>query len=133
MNSSGFPHLRQLRTDIGMTQEAFAESIGISKTTYNNYETGAREPRSDFWEKVSREYNVTVDFLLGLSNEKHNSPKIKNSPTSVQSKAGEKDIFADELIENYKALNREGQRKLIDYSKDLISGGRYAALKEDAV
>ena len=77
MNSSGFPHLRQLRTCLGMTQEAFAKSIGISKTTYNNYETGAREPRSDFWEKVSKEYNVTVDFLLGLSNEKHNSLEIK--------------------------------------------------------
>lgn len=67
MKNSGFPNLRALRIDLEMTQEEFATSLGISKTTYNNYEIGTREPRSDFWEKVAQKYNVTVDYLLGLS------------------------------------------------------------------
>lgn len=126
MSSSGFPHLRQLRIDLGMTQEAFAKSIGMSKTTYNNYETGAREPRSDFWEKVARKYSVTVDFLLGLSDEKFFVPvKVKTEEMTDGEKL---------LLSNYHALNSEGRQRLIDYSEDLISSGNYAdtAVEEDA-
>ena len=107
-----------------MTQEVFAKSIGISKTTYNNYETGAREPRSDFWEKVAKKYNVTIDFLLGLSDKKFTTP--------AGTEVGDRDIFADELMKNYASLNCDGRQKLVDYSKDLVSGGRYAAVEKDA-
>lgn len=127
MSNSGFPHLRQLRIDLGMTQEAFAKSIGMNKTTYNNYETGAREPRSDFWEKVAKKYRVTVDFLLGLSDEKSSAPaKVKAEETTVDEKR---------LLKNYHELNSEGHQKLIDYSDDLVLSGRYtntSAVEEDA-
>ena len=34
-------------------------------TTYNNYETGAREPASDFLILISEKFGVSVDYLLG--------------------------------------------------------------------
>ena len=51
-----------------MTQAEFGESVGIAKSTYNNYETGIRDPKSDFWIAVEKKYGVTIDYLMGYSN-----------------------------------------------------------------
>lgn len=64
-----FGNLKKLRERLGMTQEEFAASLGLSKTTYNNYETGVRDPKSAFWKKVASKYDVTIDYLLGLVSE----------------------------------------------------------------
>ena len=59
-------NLKAFRESIGMTQKDFAESIGVAKTTYNNYEKGIRDPKSDFWIAVSRKYGVSINYLLGF-------------------------------------------------------------------
>ncbi len=64
------------RKSLKMTQKAFAESIGVSRTTYNNYETGVREPKSDFWIAISNKYNVTVDYLMGVSDDPKGSDGV---------------------------------------------------------
>lgn len=66
-----FNNLKELRVSLGLTQEEFGRSLGLAKTTYHNYETGLREPRSDFWSFVSKKYDVTIDYLLGLSPDPH--------------------------------------------------------------
>ena len=43
-----FPRLKEFRESLGLTQEEFGRSIGVAKSTYNNYEVGIREHRSDF-------------------------------------------------------------------------------------
>lgn len=111
MNGLGFPNLRQLRINLKMTQEDFAKSLGISKTTYNNYETGTREPRSDFWEKVSKKYGVTVDFLLGISNENISRP-IKTEINALN----EQEL---EHIKKYRSLTDRG-RKAVDAVTEVL-------------
>lgn len=43
-----FDNLVSFRKSIGLDQKEFAESIGYKRTTYSNYESGLREPGSDF-------------------------------------------------------------------------------------
>lgn len=64
-----YENLKKLRESMGLTQEDFAASLGLSKTTYNNYENGVRDPKSPFWTLVANKYHVTVDYLLGLVSE----------------------------------------------------------------
>lgn len=66
-----YVHLKELRESLGMTQEEFGKSIGIAKSTYNNYEKGIRDPKSDFWITVAKKYGVTIDYLMGYTNEPH--------------------------------------------------------------
>lgn len=76
-----YGNLRIFRESLGMTQKEFAASLSIGLTTYNGYETGARDPKSDFWVAVATKYQVTVDYLMGFSNDPHKtSDKIKNAP-----------------------------------------------------
>lgn len=70
-----YQNLKALRDSLNMTQEEFGKSIGLAKSTYNNYETGARKPKSDFWIAIAQKYNVSIDYLMGIEN-----PQNENQP-----------------------------------------------------
>lgn len=57
--------LREIREGTGMNKKEFSEYLNMKYTTYNNYETGAREPASDFLILISEKFGVSVDYLLG--------------------------------------------------------------------
>lgn len=63
--------LTQLRKDAGYsTRNEFADKLGIPSTTLRNYETDVREPGHTFLKQMSEMFNVSVDYLLCLTNEK---------------------------------------------------------------
>lgn len=57
--------LRCLREIRGLTQKEAAKRMGISRTTYSNYESGNREPDIDTLVKIADFYEVSIDFLVG--------------------------------------------------------------------
>ena len=50
--------LKMLRESLSMNKKEFANYLGVKYTTYNGYETGAREPASDFLIKISKTRNI---------------------------------------------------------------------------
>lgn len=56
--------LKELREKSGYNKKEVAEKLGMPYTTYNNYETDAREPGSDTLRKISQLYSVSIDYLL---------------------------------------------------------------------
>ena len=66
-----YPRLRDLREDADLTQVQLVEILGMQKTTYTNYEQGKRE--IPFWLviKLAKFYNVTIDYIAGLTNQPH--------------------------------------------------------------
>ena len=62
--------LKEIRETTGMNKKEFAQYLGMKYTTYNNYETGAREPSSDFLILISTKFDVSVDYILGTQDEK---------------------------------------------------------------
>ena len=63
-----YQRIRDLREDADKTQQQVAEDIGMWLNTYRNYETGKREPPFDFVIALARYYNVSLDYLAGLTN-----------------------------------------------------------------
>lgn len=57
--------LRALRRAAGMTQQEVAEHLGIQRSTYSYYETGAIEPSLPTLQRIAAEYRVTTGYLLG--------------------------------------------------------------------
>ena len=53
------------RKNIGMTQKALAEKLGIAASTLNGYEKGNHKPDSEILIAVSNITGCTVDYLLG--------------------------------------------------------------------
>lgn len=62
--------LRLLRKERNWSIADVAEKISIGKATYGGYETEYRQPPIEKLEKISELYNVSVDYILGLSDER---------------------------------------------------------------
>lgn len=96
-----YKNLKAFRQSLDMSQKEFAASLGIGYTTYNGYETGAREPKSDFWIAIAKKYGVTIDYLMGYSNSPHKTAGKWPAPLSSG---------ALQLAQDYDKLDRWGQR-----------------------
>lgn len=63
-----YKRIRDLREDRDLKQRELAEVLNCSQRVYSNYELGQRDIPTDILIKLSQFYNVSVDYLLGLSN-----------------------------------------------------------------
>ncbi len=63
-----YPRLRDLREDRDLTQDELVKILNMHKTTYTNYEQGKREPPFELIIKLAKFYNVTIDYIAGLTN-----------------------------------------------------------------
>lgn len=68
-----YKRIRDLREDRDLTQKDMAEALRYSQQVYSNYELGQRDIPTDILIKLSKFHNVSVDYILGISN----NPKIK--------------------------------------------------------
>ena len=66
--------LKASRKEVGLTQVELAEILKVSKGTVGMWETGKREPKFDAMAHLSRVLNKSVDYLLGLSENKSPHP-----------------------------------------------------------
>lgn len=63
-----YPRIKDLREDSDLTQAKIAEILFMHKTTYVRYETGEREIPLNIAVLLAKYYNVSLDYLAGLSN-----------------------------------------------------------------
>ena len=64
-----YTRLRDLREDNDLTQTQLVEKLGMHKTTYTNYEQGYREIPSYLVIELAKLYNVTIDYIAGLTDD----------------------------------------------------------------
>ena len=62
--------LRDLREDHDLTQLQCAKLAYISKNSYIRYENGERIPPLDVIVTLARYYDVSVDYIAGLTSDK---------------------------------------------------------------
>lgn len=63
----GYRRIRNLREDRDLTQREIAAYLNCSQRVYSNYELGQRDIPTDILIRLSAFYNVSVDYLLGLT------------------------------------------------------------------
>ena len=59
--------LRSLREDFDKTQQEIADILGTSQTMYARYERGANEMPIRHFIKLARYYDVSLDYICGLT------------------------------------------------------------------
>lgn len=72
--------LKILRTEAGLTQEEFGIPYSLKKSTVSQYESGASRPDDELKKRIALDYNVSIDWLLGLTNIR-NMDKTEKEPT----------------------------------------------------
>lgn len=62
--------IKSLRLSAGLTQEEFGKKFGIVKSTVSLYESGKSSPNDEIKKKICDYFDVTLDYLVGFSNNK---------------------------------------------------------------
>ena len=106
--------LKDLRKQAGLTQVDVAEKLGISQPAYASWERGVKKPTQENLVKIAQILNVSVDYLVGNSEEKTDELDNIELLFRMNSKGltnEDKRVFKKELIEfmeeRKKAFERE--------------------------
>lgn len=109
--------LKKLRKALDLTQQAFADKIGMKQNTIAQYEMGRTVPSDAIIFSICREFNVNEDWLrtgkgdmfMELSRDEQIEEFIGNL---LQ---GEEDSFKRRLISGLAALDENGWKVLEDF------------------
>lgn len=101
--------LRELREKRRFSQEELAQNLHVSQSTISAYEVGERTPDVDTLIAIADFFAVSLDFLVGVSNE---NPIISPYKLTV-----------DELecLHKYKRANVDDRKKIKAYMDGLLS------------
>lgn len=87
-------------------------NVTLAKSTISKWENGKAEPSLAYARILTKYFDVTLDYLLGLEKEElYNFNTLSKLETS--------------LLENFNRLNKLGKEKLLEYSNDLIETPKY--------
>ena len=62
-----YKRIRDLRADNNYTQKELSKILNCSQQVYSNYELGQRDIPTDILIKLAKFYNVSTDYILGIS------------------------------------------------------------------
>lgn len=72
-----FKRLKDLREDEEKLQKQIAIELNITRQQYGLYETGERKIPIDKLIQLAKIYRTSIDYIVGLTNERRPYPKIK--------------------------------------------------------
>lgn len=73
--------LEQVRKEKGLTRTKLASKVGVTKSAMSCYIRRKRIPRGDILVSIARALDVSIDYLVGISNVKKrqtNADRIRN-------------------------------------------------------
>ena len=65
-----FKRIKDLREDNDLLQKEIATLLGISQQYYSEYENGKRTITISHLITLAKYYNVSIDYLVGLTNDR---------------------------------------------------------------
>ncbi len=107
-------NLVNLRKAKGLSQQKLGKEIGLARNTICQYESGNRVPDVDTLIKIAQYFNISVDYLLGLTDSLYTAEDYANGVKDTKKIS----ITADE--EEILDKSREIIDKLGTNGKDLI-------------
>lgn len=105
--------LRVLREEKGITQAEIASALGVDRTTYTKYESGASIPDARMLEKLADFFEISVDYLLGRTESRKH---IVDLPEDYKVDPDKLQVFARAS----RALPEEEMKKIREYAAMLI-------------
>lgn len=106
--------IKLLRRSLNLTQQEFADRIGVKRNTIANYETGRNDPIDSVVSLICREFGVSETWLRTGEGEMMDP----QSGDALESLAREKGLSRAEiiLIEKFLNLKPEVRGALVDYA-----------------
>ncbi len=99
--------LRDIRKDHGDTQESLGRKLGFATPTVSKWEQGKTDPDLETFKRICRMYEVSADYLLGLSDDDPLLAKKRREILSEKSKEALR-LFEDYLVKMDRKITKKG-------------------------
>lgn len=99
--------LKDLRKEKNLTQKQLADKLGIKQSTIASLEIGRREPSNELMLDIATFFDVSLDFLNGLTEVRKDSDKSEG-------------LVKDLLVHLYKSGLIKDINNIDDTTKDII-------------
>lgn len=121
--------LRNLRLEMGLTQEELAKKLNVSRATVGRYETNERFPDKNILNSIADIFKVSIDYLLERTDEKDLSYKKDSNNKHIKNNICKK--IENEVMERLTSENIITTEEYIpeDILKNIIEYGIEAAIK----
>lgn len=114
--------MRELRLENGLRQKDVAEKIGVCTASYGFYENWINKPDPETLVKLANLYNVSVDYLLGLTDD---FGTRSAAPMSDTYSTEEQQVSVDTNFSlKLKELRQEKELTQIDIAKGINTSQR---------
>ncbi|WP_166238574.1 helix-turn-helix domain-containing protein [Paenibacillus turpanensis] len=107
--------ISELREAQSLTQEELAKQLNISRASLSHYEKNRREPDYETLDKIANYFKVSVDYLIGRTDESNSSVQsnVKLFEESLE--------LSDESILERFALKVDGRELTAEEAKRFIA------------
>lgn len=93
--------LKQLRKSKKIMSKELASILNLTAHTIQNYENGIREPKFDTLVTIAKYFNVSLDYLFGLTDD----PVLREEELSEEWK----------IVGKIFLMSEENRKKVIEY------------------
>lgn len=84
--------LESLLYEKGITASKMLSDLGLNKSSVLNWKTRGTIPSGSVLQKIADYFNVSVDYLLGKTDQKEKSPSISDEDIKVALFGGDSEI-----------------------------------------
>ena len=109
--------LKKLRKELGLTQQEFADKLGVKRNTIGQYEIGRNVPIDAVIVSICREYGVSEEWLRNGTGDMF-VPEAVDEVEALVTKYGLSD--ADRiLIEKYINAKSDARNAIVNFIRDV--------------
>ena len=109
--------IKEARKRANLTQQEVSDKLGIKVPSYQQYESGKRNPKRETLQKIAEALEVDAFDLYGDEPDRKGLELVAPPPDPDPREA--------ELLGNFHQLNEAGQDQLITQSRYLLTDDRY--------
>lgn len=104
--------IKQCREKANLSQKYVAVALGVAAPSVSNWESGKTKPSMDNYINLAKLFDVSVEYLLGISENIATDKKLPTTQSSGQNKEYE-DVF--------NRLNGRNRQSALDFAKGLLT------------
>lgn len=124
--------IKELRLSDNMTQTEFGNKFGIVKSTVSLYESGKSTPNDEIKIKICEYFNVSMDYLLGITNSI--SPTLDNNmQTTSESLIQTTSEDEKDLLIYFRNLSRKDQRLILVQMENMLHESNLSVAADDGM
>ena len=109
--------IKEARKRANLTQQEVSDKLGIKVPSYQQYESGKRNPKRETLQKIAEALEVDASDLYDAVPDRKGLELVAPPPDPDPREA--------ELLGNFHQLNEAGQDQLITQSRYLLTDDRY--------